>query len=264
MNNTCRLFLLAILLSAVQPSYAGEVEDIINGGRLYDKWWSVTKVAPPDKTHPAYPAAGKKTGANSWRCKECHGWDYMGKDGTYSSGSHFTGYKGIRGMAGKDPAEIRKRLSGGIHSLSDKLGDAELNALAVFVAKGQMDMDKYIDRKTKQAMGDSARGKQLFKKQCTKCHGEQGDALNLGKKDAPAYLANLASENPWEVLHKIRFGHPDAKMDISKIQGGDSMMAPHNMHMKMWVAMPPMYSRLSEQEQVDILRHVQGLKKAVK
>lgn len=28
-----------------------------------------------------------------------HGWDYMGKDGVYGKGGHFTGIKGIQGAA---------------------------------------------------------------------------------------------------------------------------------------------------------------------
>jgi thiosulfate dehydrogenase len=34
----------------------------------------------PQGTHPSYPKAGKKTGAGTWRCKECHGWDYEAQE----------------------------------------------------------------------------------------------------------------------------------------------------------------------------------------
>ena len=27
------------------------------------------------------------SGSDTWRCKECHGWDYMGVDGAYAGGS---------------------------------------------------------------------------------------------------------------------------------------------------------------------------------
>ena len=61
--------------------------------------------APP---HPAYPA--DKLYANepkrTWRCQECHGWDYLGKDGAYGTGPHYTGIKGIQGMAGADAEAI--------------------------------------------------------------------------------------------------------------------------------------------------------------
>jgi thiosulfate dehydrogenase len=32
------------------------------------------------------------------------------------------------------------------------------------------------------------------------------------KRIKPAYVGTVAKENPWEVLHKIRWGHPTAMM----------------------------------------------------
>ena len=43
----------------------------------------------PDQT------TNTRTGAATWRCKECHGWDYMGVDGQYGHGPHKTGFPGI-------------------------------------------------------------------------------------------------------------------------------------------------------------------------
>ena len=40
-----------------------------------------------------------RAGADTWRCKECHGWDYAGKDGAYGSGDHRTGIVGVLGTA---------------------------------------------------------------------------------------------------------------------------------------------------------------------
>ena len=76
------------------------------GGRLYDNWYGALAKQPPEITHPAYPDAGRKKGATTWRCKECHGWDYKGKDGAYGQGSHFTGIRGLREMVGADPQRI--------------------------------------------------------------------------------------------------------------------------------------------------------------
>ena len=66
----------------------------------------------PEQSHPLYPADGEyaaKPKAN-WRCKECHGWDYKGRDGAYAKGSHYTGIKGIRQWAGgdDDPTSIEQ------------------------------------------------------------------------------------------------------------------------------------------------------------
>ena len=81
------------------PAAAAEIQSsIIRGGKLYDKWYKVIKAEAPKKAHPAYPADRKyaKKPKSNWRCKECHGWDTMGKDGAYAKGKHSTGIKGHR------------------------------------------------------------------------------------------------------------------------------------------------------------------------
>ena len=69
--------------------------DAVRGGLLYDKYWKVTGGEEPTGEHILYPSFGVNTGNSTWRCKECHGWDYIGKDGRYSSGSHYTGINGL-------------------------------------------------------------------------------------------------------------------------------------------------------------------------
>src|ERR1700704_618539 len=63
---------------------------IAYGGRLYDTWWQVLGSPAPTATNPPYPAAapaGKAVGATTWRCRECHGWDYKGVAGINGQGS---------------------------------------------------------------------------------------------------------------------------------------------------------------------------------
>ena len=69
-----------------------DVWDIARGGQLYDKWYGVLGRQAPGDTHPGYTAEGKKKGSSTWRCKECHGWDYRGAAGAYSKGSHYSGH----------------------------------------------------------------------------------------------------------------------------------------------------------------------------
>jgi mono/diheme cytochrome c family protein len=67
------------------------------GGILYDMWWAVTGADEPTGDHPLWATqnTNTRTGPDTWRCKECHGWDYRGADGAYGSGSHFTGFVGV-------------------------------------------------------------------------------------------------------------------------------------------------------------------------
>jgi mono/diheme cytochrome c family protein len=191
---------------------------IVRGGRLYDNWLKEIEgrapvfpawAYPVDKRHPAYPAARRyaEKPETNWRCKECHGWDYRGKDGAYSEGEHYTGIKGIRGMAGADPQEIIARLTDETHRYAGLLDDHDLRDLANFVSKGQVDMDKYIDRTMKVAKGDRLTHMTYYTTICAACHGVDG----LKVTTMPP-LGAVARSNPWETLHRILNGHPAENM----------------------------------------------------
>jgi thiosulfate dehydrogenase len=186
---------------------------IARGGQLYDKWWAVTEADSPEATHPAYPAAGKKKGAATWRCKECHGWDYRGKDGAYAKGSHHTGIKGVRGVAGTDPERIHAIIMDDTHGFTvQTMPHSAMEKIALFLSKGQIDMDRYIDRATKMARGNPRRGAQFYQTICAVCHGFDGKEINFKDEKKPEYIGTVAQANPWETLHKIRFGQPGVGM----------------------------------------------------
>ncbi len=192
---------------------ATNVWAIARGGKLYDKWWAVIEAEPPKKTHPAYPAAGREKGASSWRCKECHGWDYKGKDGAYGKGSRYTGIKGVRGVAGLDPGRIHEIVMNKTHAFTERqMPHSAMEKLALFLSFGQVDMDRYIDRATKKARGDVRRGAAFFQTICAVCHGFDGKAMNFGDEKKPEFVGTVGVKNPWEALHKIRFGQPGVGM----------------------------------------------------
>lgn len=253
------LILLVFVFLAV-PAAADELEQTIAGGRLYDKWWVDTRLTPPDSAHPTYKE-GKQSGNATWRCKECHGWDYRGIDGAYAKGSHYSGTKGIRGSSGRPVEQLVQVLVDSQHGYDKYLGKEDLNAIARFVSQGQIDMTTYISYDTRQANGDAQAGQQHFKKHCLDCHGKAGNAMNLAHGNSePEYVGTIANKNPWETLHKIRFGHPGAIMDMRRMH--DSMSGRHHRAMpKMWENMPPMLGVLSEQEQINLLAYLQTLPK---
>ena len=190
---------------------AAEMESsMARGGILYDKWYKEIGEKAPGTKHPLYPAEGKyakKAGA-TWRCKECHGWDYKGKDGAYSKGKHFTGIVGINGMAGGDPGKVIALLKDDKHGYGDKLSDTDLQDVANFVTKGQVDVDKYIDASSKMPKGgDKAKGAAYFNTVCAKCHDMDGTEPDDMKKSLGKQMGN-----PWEVMHKIMNGQPDEEM----------------------------------------------------
>ncbi|MCF3627748.1 c-type cytochrome [Thalassospiraceae bacterium LMO-SO8] len=211
-----------------------ELFTISRGGQIYDNWMSALEADKPSGTHPAYPPAGKQKGASTWRCKECHGWDYKGKDGAYAKGSHATGIKGLRSWDGGDPDKVVATLRGKLHGYTPAMiSDSAARKLALFVTKGQIEMDTYIDRATKKAKGDIRRGAGFYQTICSICHGVDGRAINFKEAPKIEYIGTVAQANPWETLHKIRNGQPGIPM----------------------VAL----SALSVQDQVDILAYSQTL-----
>jgi thiosulfate dehydrogenase len=189
------------------------VWDIARGGQLYDNWISVVEADKPEATHPAYPASSKKSGASTWRCKECHGWDYMGKDGAYAKGSHFTGITGVRNADGMEPEALQAIIMDETHGFTeDMISHSAMEKLALFLSRGQIDMDRYIDRASKVARGNPGRGAQLYQTICAVCHGFDGKEINFKDESKPEFIGTVAQENPWETLHKIRFGQPGVGM----------------------------------------------------
>ncbi|MFN3075502.1 MAG: c-type cytochrome [Alphaproteobacteria bacterium] len=182
---------------------------IVRGGRLYDNWISETRRTPPKYSHPAYPADRPLSNSpqDTWRCKECHGWDYMGRDGAYGSGTHATGIKGIRAMADASPSSIVTVLKGEKHQYGDELDALDLLDLANFVSKGQIAMDQFIDRATGKVKGDPTKYKSYYEAICSRCHGADG-----GKITNIQPIGQVARVDPWNTLHKILNGHPDEVM----------------------------------------------------
>lgn len=195
------------------PAAPSTAWSLAAGGRIYDNWWEALDRKKPEGNNPAYPAAGKRTGATTWRCVECHGWDYKGKDGLYGSGERYSGVKGIRAAEGRNPAAIARLLRTAPHNYSpDMIRDEELSLVAAFVSRGQHETDRFIERKSGRVKGDAKRGAAFFQTMCAACHGFDGRALNWGTPAEPGYVGTEARALPWEVLHKIRNAHPGAAM----------------------------------------------------
>ena len=227
--------------SSAKESEVKLVGDSLRGGVLYDKWWAALDLGPPEGDQPlwATQSSNKRNGADTWRCKECHGWDYKGAKGAYSSGSHFTGFVGVLDSAGKGGGYVLGALKGETNSDHDfqaVMDDQALTDLALFITEKTMDYDRFVGTDKKAIGGDLATGKELFKKECISCHGPEGLAMNFKNQAQPEYLGGLSRGNPWEFAHKMRFGQPGQKDMPSGIDKG-------------W----------TEDEQLAVLAHVQSL-----
>jgi thiosulfate dehydrogenase len=196
------------------------------GGRLYDKWWKEAGVDEPSSDQPlwATQSTNTRSGADTWRCKECHGWDYQGAAGAYGSGSHFTGFPGVFDIQSETFETIVSIIDGSANPDHDfsAMGAEEIDNLATFLKSGLADYAPLIDSETKAAVGgDTANGEALYAA-CSACHGEDGRTINFGDDDDPTYVSTVALDNPWEFLHKVRAGQPGTAMPAS-LDAGWSM-----------------------------------------
>jgi thiosulfate dehydrogenase len=215
-----------MLASAATLDTAG----VARGGLLYDAWWeAVPGAAEPKQDQPLWSlqTANKRKGSVSWRCKECHGWDYKGKDGAYGSGSRYTGFPGVWDAAQKksvgELAAILKGSADPKHDFSSVLRPADINDLANFLKHGLVDMAQYIDYKTKKPIGgDVDRGKAQYTL-CGACHGPDGKKLNFGTDKEPEYVGTIAKANPQEFIHKTWVGQPGSNpaMPAALVLGWD-------------------------------------------
>ncbi len=205
-------------------------DDLARGGRLYDNWFAVVGITPPRQPHPAHPRRAKPIpAADTWRCSTCHGWDYQGGNGNRLS---------LRNMREAPVATIITILKNNRHGYAGKMLDRDLADLALFISKGQLNMNRYIDRQTGRVIGGSrVRGNAYYQALCSGCHGPQG--LNGDRS-----LGEPARNRPWRTLHKILNGQPERNMPALRAFG---------------VRVPPPWGSRKLMVPVDVLAYLQTL-----
>ncbi|GAB4522058.1 MAG: hypothetical protein Fur0018_03270 [Anaerolineales bacterium] len=184
----------------------------LRGGQLYDNWWKTAGVDLPAGDQPLWATqdSNKRSGGDTWRCKECHGWDYRGVDGVYGSGSHKTGFAGVFNLVGGDPNEVIAALKGETnpdHNFAQYMSEQDVIDLALFITHGVYDTSAIVNADKTPVNGDAAAGETAWAV-CAACHGPQGLAINFKDENKPEYASTIAQDNPWEFLHKAHFGQP--------------------------------------------------------
>ncbi|MCW5878950.1 MAG: c-type cytochrome [Anaerolineales bacterium] len=213
---TLLLLLVSMALLAAQRGQPVEqvIGDPLSGALIYDNWILVLDREPPEGDHPLWSRQdfNKRSGVGTWRCSTCHGWDYKGADGAYGLYStNYTGFPGLQRAVGASHEQVLSWLNGSQNSAHNFLGltnASALNDLAAFLRTQQVDMDLLIDPETGASLGDTQRGQALYAQSCTFCHGEDGQLINFGTQSNPLYLGDRAVAEPWQTMHKIRFGTP--------------------------------------------------------
>lgn len=210
----------------VQGSIAQEIPegDPVEGGKLYDNWYNALDLNPPEGNHPLWSRqeTNALTGSKTWRCQECHGWDYKGGDGAYGEGDHYTGFSGVQGVIGDSNEDILAWLDGSRdanHNFARYINKTALDDLVAFLRTKQVDVALMIDYETRIALGNKENGELLYEQTCVACHGEDGRGRNFATISNPAFLGDVAWDDPWRTVHKIRFGHPASNMPAAENLG---------------------------------------------
>ena len=110
-------------------------------------------------------------------------------------------------MAGADPAAIADTIRDTKHAYGNQLSPRDVADLANFVSRGQLDMDTFIDRKTRKARGDATAYVSHYHTICASCHGSDGREV----RTMPP-LGRIAANDPWRAFHGILNGHAGEPM----------------------------------------------------
>lgn len=184
------------------------------GAQLYDNWMSVLDVNPPDGNAPFWylQDTNKLEGIDTWRCQECHGWDYKGNEGAFANGNHVTGFKGIQDMVGKSNEEIIDYLNGTNnieHDFSNYLSEKDMNDLAAFMQTKQVDLELLVNYDTREILGHKENGEVYYQETCQECHGELGSDIIVSHDGFTMFISDLSYADPWQAFHHARFGKPN-------------------------------------------------------
>jgi len=116
-------------------------------------------------------------------------------------------------MVGVEPEKIHKIIMNKTHGFTkDMFSHTAMELVSLFVSRGQIDMDLYVDRASGKSRGNARRGANYFQTICVVCHGADGKMINFHSADDPEYVGTVASKHPQEFMNKVRFGPAGAPM----------------------------------------------------
>ena len=219
------IFMLVLMVIGTSIAFASEIQDsetdLVIGAQLYDKWYATLGIPAPQGDMPIWSrqSTNTRSGADTWRCSECHGWDYKGVNGAYSSGSHYTGFPSIIlatvDMTEEDIVTHLRGESDSAHDFSSYLDENAMGQVATFLKEGLIDDSEFIDSiSLKVINGKLEHGNELYDSTCAECHGEDGTTIIFRTEGVDETLGDVANRDPFRFLHRTRFGVAGTEMPV--------------------------------------------------
>ncbi len=177
------------------------------GGQLYSDWPQVMLYRGPFAKHPLWAGDAAAINTETWRCVNCHGWDYRGGAGVGGDLGVVANVPGLRHLVGASRRTVADGINHKNHGFAgNQLSADALSYLVNFLIEGQRAVVD-LAAKARQSGADAEAGGQRYAEVCRVCHGPSGTRLNLGSEQFPETLPTLARTKPWKFLHGVRFGH---------------------------------------------------------
>lgn len=179
---------------------------IARGARLYENWSLESGQREEILPHPEFRTKSNRVeAADTWRCVECHGWDYQGNHG----------FGGIRARLNGKASEVIALLKAKPHGFDGMMRAADFVDLANFVTRGQIDPEP-LNQTALRLKSGAASFENIFATTCAYCHGMDG-----GRQRGIRPLGETARQQPAKVLHLVLNGHAGGNMPALRAFGAD-------------------------------------------
>jgi thiosulfate dehydrogenase len=238
----------ALTDETMYPDPAFELASGINGGTMYDKFWT-----PETGWNQSDPnLATFDNFSNFFRCKQCHAWDRLGNAGSYIGRAPSTTRPNVSSLNLKtataamseqdlfdalwrstsrravsadlstyDPA-TNSTVGDQMPDLSDIMTEEQVWDLVKFLKEEAIDTDLLYTTSTTGTYptgspsysnigtgGDATSGDAVYAANCATCHGNDGRAFLV---DGSFSVGSFLRAKPYEVQHKVKFGQPGTAM----------------------------------------------------
>ncbi len=238
----------ALTDEANYPDPAFELADGINGGTMYDKFWTAET-----GWNQSDPNLATFNGfSNFFRCKQCHAWDRLGNAASYIGRAPSATRPNVASLNLKTAtaamseqalfdalwrSTARRAVSADLSTydpvtnstvgdqmpdLSDIMTEEQVWDLVKFLKEEANDTDLLYDISTTGtyptgsitysnigAGGNASAGDATYAARCAACHGADGTAFLV---DGSFSVGSFLRAKPYEVQHKVKFGQPGTAM----------------------------------------------------